>query len=143
MTPVQVLELRVNAKGMFQLSGGVNIGTPYILWIPADNLWCLHHNGRPQTKHADIALLGELCRQERAERGYIERVLSAAEPPDVASLDPSAREAHASRLRAEQAKARAHADAQAAAAAKAAQRLRYAPAAPALDPTSVDLDDLL
>ncbi len=107
--------------------------------MPADGLWCLHHNGRPQTKHADIALLGELCRQERAERGYIERVLSAAEAPDVASLDPEARAAHTRLRTAEQARARALADAQAVERAAATQRLRYtAPLS-----TNIDLDDLL
>lgn len=72
------------------------MGVPYILWLPADETFCLHAYGSPQCKHPDAGVLGEMLKNERIEPGFIKRVLSAAEAPDIASLNPHAyRAAHA------------------------------------------------
>ena len=134
LTPADVLTLRLSAKGLRAFGGGVDLGTPYILWLPADALFCLHAYGAPQAKHADAGLLGLMLKNERVEPGYIRRVLSAAEPPDRASLNPSAHAAEAARMDAERRRQAARAAETAAAASR-----RFA----SLDISRLTLDDLL
>jgi len=115
------------------------MGVPFILYLPADDAFCLHAYGAPQAVHKDPALLAELLRQERAEPGFIRRTLDAAEPPDLATLDPAARLRQRSALAAESARQRQAALDDAEARREAASRLRYAPTVPITD---ISLDDL-
>ncbi len=134
LTTEDVLTLRASCKGLRNLGGGVDLGTPYILFLPADGVFCLHAYGSPQAKHASAALLGLMLQNERAEPGFIRRVLSAVEPPDLASLSPAAHRAETERRAAERRKREAYEAEQAATAARRAS---------ALDVSKLTLDDLL
>lgn len=133
LTPQIVLELRTSAKSLRGLGGGVNTGFPYILYLPADDMFCLHHNGAPQCKHGDPRVLGHMLRCERVQPGWIASVLSAAEPPDLAALDPAAQAAQRAAYARE---VRRQVDAAAAAQAAATRRLS------AFDISRISLDDL-
>lgn len=134
LTPADIQTLRLSCPSLRNLGGGVNMGFPYIIYLPGDGLFCLHAYGSPQAKSPDAALLAECLRQERAEPGFIRRILSTATDVDEASLDPQARQRRAS--------------AQRAALISAAQtasttRAQLARRASALDPRKLSLDDLL
>lgn len=134
-----VLDLRLNAHSLRHLGGGVNLGVPYILLIPADDVFCLHAYGSPQTTHKDARVLAECLRQERAEPGFIQRLLDGREPPDLATLNPAERMDRRRAQAAYEASMRAAAQARAEAERTAASRLRYTPQKPLSD---LSLDDL-
>ncbi len=139
LTVSDVLTLRLSAHSLRHTGGGMDPGFPFILYLPADDAFCLNCYGAPQAVHKDPALLAELLRQERAEPGFIRRMLSAAEPPDLATLDPAARVRQRSALAAESARQRQAALDSTEARREAAARLRYVPAVPLTD---ISLDDL-
>lgn len=112
LTPAEIMDLRVSCRTLRNIGGGLNAGFPYILYIPSDEVFCVCFNGSPQAKHFDPRVLGALLSGERAEPGYIKRILSANEPCDIAAASPrmrstyhtthaqrEAEEAHAASLR--------------------------------------------
>lgn len=133
LTPAIVMDLRLSCPSLRNLGRGVNMGVPYILWLPADEVFCLHAYGSPQAKHPDASILGLMLKNERAEPGFIRRVLSPAEPCDAASLNPHARALYIKRRAAERASAEAYRAEQAAALLRRASLL---------DPAKLTLDDL-
>ena len=133
LTPTTILDLRASCPSLRNLGGGINMGVPYILYLPAEDTFCLHAYGSPQAKHADPAVLAECLRQERAEPGFIRRILSTAEPCDIASLDPAARAKHAAQRAQEAARAAAYRQEQDAA---AKRRMSL------LDASRLSLDDI-
>lgn len=139
LTIADVLDLRHNAHSLRHLGGGVNLGVPYILLIPADDVFCLHAYGSPQTTHRDARVLAECLRQERAEPGFIRRMLDATDPPDLATLNPAERADRRKQQLAFEASMRAAAQAREEAERTAASRLRYTPQKPVSD---LSLDDL-
>jgi hypothetical protein len=136
MTPADLTLLRASiTPSLRSLGGGVNMGVPYILYLPADDLFCLHQGGSPQCKSADPALLGYMLRRERQEPGFIARALSPALDPETALLPAPALAARQSALDAQSAStARAREASEDAAWRK--RRLQL------LDPTAISLDDL-
>jgi|SRR6185312_36390 len=133
LTPADIMSLRTSAATLRNLGGGVNLGSPYILYLPADDAFCLHAYGSPQAKHADPRVLGAMLAGERAEPGYIRRVLSPLTDCDTASLAPDDRAARERHRASEAARVRA-AEAERA---EAARRRAHA-----IDVSKLDLEDL-
>lgn len=70
------------------------IGVPFILYLPADDAFALHAYGLMLATSPDPGVLAECLRQERAEPGFIRRILDPSHDAAVASLDPVSRRAH-------------------------------------------------
>lgn len=135
LTPTDIMALRLTCRGLRSLGGGVNMGAPYILYVPASETFCLHAYGSPQATSLDLNVLGAMLRAERAEPGFIRRVLGSEEPCDVATLDPAARARHAAQQAAERARQRLEADDN--------DEARWAARrASMMDPAKISLDDL-
>jgi len=134
LTPAVVMALRtsITTRGS---SDGTNdrMGVPFIVYVPSDDAFVLHAYGSPQAMHRDPRVLGQMMRCERAEAGFIRRVLSAQEPCDIATLAPDAR----ARYAATQAQERARI-AQQRQEAEEAQRAR----ARVFDASRISLDDI-
>lgn len=133
LTPADVMDLRSTCTTLRGIYPGPMLPHPYILYLPADDLFCLCAYGSPQAKSANPAVLAACLRAERAEAGFIRRILSSEEPCDVATLAPDARARHASLVAQEAARRR-----------QAAQeaddrRLRLGSH---LDPAKISLDDI-
>jgi len=95
LTPTHVAELRASVtRSLRSLGGGVDLGVPYILYLPADGLFCLHAYGSPQAKHASAAVLGACLVSERAEPGFIRRVLDTSLDCELVLRDHDTRAAH-------------------------------------------------
>lgn len=136
LTPSALTMLRASiGPSLRALGGGVNYGFAYILYLPADDLFCLNANGSPQCKCEDASVLGEMLRRERAEPGFIARALSPALDPETALLPSPALAQRQSALDAQ--KARSAAEREALADAEWRKR-RIA----AFDPAAITLDDL-
>lgn len=101
LTPTDIMDLRtsMHSRGADGTNGSV--GAPFIVYVPSDQTYALHCDGLTWAVHRDPTVLCSMLRCERAERGFIRRVLSATEPCDVASLAPDARAAHEAAQRAE------------------------------------------
>lgn len=98
LTPAMVMDLRGScAMRTSDDSTGDRMGVPFIVYIPSDDAFSLHAYGSPQAVHKDVRVLAQVIRCERAEAGFIRRILSPQEPCDVATLGPDrrARYAHA------------------------------------------------
>lgn len=106
-----VLTLRASIR--WRLAVTLPDSLPRIVYSASDDLYVLHHDGHIQCQHEDVAVLAALLRGERAERGFIHRVVSATEPPDAATLAPDAYAARHRTLAAEAAHIRLWADEQA------------------------------
>lgn len=111
LTVSDVLTLRASIH--WRLAVPLPDSLPRIVYSASDDLYVLHHDGHIQCQHADIGVLAALLRGERAERGFIFRVVSASEPPDAATLAPDAYAARRAALAAEAARIRLWADEQA------------------------------
>jgi hypothetical protein len=134
LTPAVVMDLRVSMS-MRGSSDGTNdrIGVPFLVYSPSEDAFVLHAYGSPQAMHADPRVLAQVMRCERAEAGFIRRILSAQEPCDVATLSPDARARYAHTQAAEAARRRLLAQ-------EAAETLSRR--ASHIDPAKLSLDDL-
>lgn len=112
LTVDDVLMLRASIK--WRIAVTLPDSLPRIVYNPSEEAYALHHDGHIQCQHADITVLAALLRGERAERGFIHRVVSASEPPDAATLAPDAYAARRAAQGAEAARIRLWADEQAA-----------------------------
>lgn len=133
LTPPDVMDLRASCASLRGLGGGVNMNVPFILYLPADDLYCLHAYGSPQAKSANPAVLAACLRAERAEPGFIRRILDPSEPCTVATLSPDARARYASRVAETAALQREAAET----AREAAYRRAHV-----IDPARISLDDI-
>ncbi len=91
LTVADVCILRASLKPSARIPdtpGGGPIGAPYILWSESDSAYVLHAYGRTQAVSPQVQVLAACLRNERAEPGFIRRLLDASEPPDLATLDP-------------------------------------------------------
>lgn len=132
LTPAVVMDLRASISTRGSADGtNDRLGVPFIVYSPSEDAFILHAYGSAQALHRDPCILGQLIRCERAEAGFIRRILSAQEPCDVATLSPDAR-ARYSAARADEA-ARLHRQTQDFA---EASRSRTR----AIDPARIDLD---
>jgi hypothetical protein len=107
------------------------LGVPFIVYVPSDDAFCLHAYGSPQALHSDPRVLAQMIRCERAERGFIRRVLSPAEPCDIATLSPDRRARYAAHQAQERDRQRAARD--------LAESARVS-LAKHIDPAKLDLD---
>lgn len=90
LTPAQITDLRASLRT--RATVGALVHEAYITYLPADAAFLLVCDGRAMALSADLSALAACLIQERAERGYILRVLDATAPPDEASLDPASRQ---------------------------------------------------
>jgi len=132
LTIADVLTLRASIRWRTNVT--LPDSLPRIVYSASDDAYVLHHNGRIQAQHEDIGVLAALLRGERAEPGFIARVVQSHEPPDAATLAPDARRAQQARDNAEAAKRRLYASTEAA---DAKRRVSL------LDASRLTLDDLI
>lgn len=97
-------------------------------------------DGRPQCAHADPAVVGYLLKAERAEPGFVARLMDTTWDPETMCLEPVERLARQGAIREAAAKVRFAAEEAAREARAAAARLRNVPQA---RPQALGLDDLL
>lgn len=110
---------------------------PYITYLPADDAWLLHAYGHLQAVSPRIDVLAACLRCERAERGFIARILDTSEDVRLASLQPDLAAAERRRQAEERLRAQRQQDTE-----RAALERRRA----LLGPTNIlgiELDDLL
>lgn len=133
LTPAIVMDLRVSISYRGSADGAGHIGVPFMVYAPAEDAFVLHAYGSAQAMHSDPLVLAQVMRCERAEAGFIRRILSAQEPCDVATLAPDERARYAATQAHERRRlAQQHADAS-----DALQRR-----ARALDVSKISLDDI-
>lgn len=137
LTPVDVSTLRASIR--WRGTVGANVHTSQIVWIASDETFGLISDGRIMATSADVRILAACLIAERAEPGYIRRIIDSTEPPDVATLDPAARLAAKRRSDANAARIR-ELNRQSA---EAARQRRIGAWRGEIDPTTVDLDDIL
>jgi hypothetical protein len=135
LTPAIIMDLRTSVPAQVRCldTGLGTIGVPFILHLPADDLFALHAYGLMLAVHADPRVLGECLRQERAEPGFIRRILDPREDVLAASLDPKGRAVLAAQRRMEAAKQADYARSQEAAIERRTSHLNL---------TAIGLDDL-
>lgn len=134
LTPPLIMDLRTSISHRGS-SDGTNdrMGVPFLVYSPSEDAFILHAYGSAQAMHADPRVLGQMIRCERAEAGFIRRVLSAQEPCDIATLSPDVRARYAATQAQERARlAQQRTDAEDAL--KARSR--------AIDPAKISLDDI-
>lgn len=133
LTPAQITDLRASIRYR-GATVGKDAESVYVIYYPADAAFGLVVGSRLMAISADLEALASCLVAERAERGFIARVLDSAEPPDGASLDPAGRaRANASRA-ADAARLRLQEDADADYARRRASHI---------DVAKLDLEDLL
>lgn len=131
LTPADIMDLRASLT--WRVSDGTVPEVPHIIYSASEDGFILRAYGRPMAQHCDPAVLAECLRQERAEPGFIRRILDPREDAFMASLDPaSAVSAHA-RLAADASRARAYREEQDAASVRRARQLNL---------TKIGLEDL-
>ncbi len=133
LTPADVMDLRSTCTTLRGIYPGPLLPHPYVIYLPADDLYCLCAYGSPQATSANPAVLAACMRAERSESGFIRRILSSDEPCDVATLAPDARARHAALVAQGLAQRRQ-------AAAEAEERRRSF--ARVIDPAKLSLDDI-
>lgn len=98
LTPADICDLRLSmrkapaASAMDHSTFGRaerDTGAPYILYLSADDAYLLRAYGSAQCTHANPAILAACLRNERAEPGFIRRVLDPSYTIEEASLDPA------------------------------------------------------
>lgn len=136
LTEADVLSLRYSLRPEARIPDPAGpVGAPYILWGSSDDIYILHAYGRTVAVHANIALLAACLRNERAEPGWIRRIMDPAEDPYVSTLNPYAAMKERQRRQGQDAERKAHDEARA-----DARRSRTVVRAVTAD---LDLDDLL
>lgn len=91
LTAADVMALRCSLTERSRVRASIAAleGVPCITYLPAEGVFCLHAYRRVQATSPDINPLAACLRQERAERGFIARVMDPANLPDEATLDPA------------------------------------------------------
>lgn len=131
LTPTDIMALRTSIR--WRGSIGEFAHRAAILYYPADDCFGLLADGRVMATSADIRLLGECLRQERAQPGFIRRIMDPTFDCFTASLDPAGFARTVAQQRADAARAKLLAEE----AAEIARRRRNA-----IDVRRLDLDDL-
>ena len=133
LTPADIMLLRASVSTRSADGTNGSVGVPFIVYIPSDDAFALHAYGACQCVHEDPRLLAQMLRCERAEKGFIARVLSPLEPCTVAGLSPDER----ARFARHQANVREQQRASREAAEEAARRR-----ANMIDPSCINLDNI-
>ncbi len=134
LTPAVVMDLRASISTRGSADGtGDRLGVPFLVYSPSEDAFVLHAYGSAQAMHRDANVLGQLIRCERAEAGFIRRVLSSQEPCDVATLAPDARARYAATQASEKRRLALQAE-------EADEALRRR--ARAIDVSKISLDDI-
>ena len=107
---------------------------PFITYLPADDAWALHAYGHTQAASRRLDVLAACLRCERAEPGFIRRILDTREDARLMSLTPDLAAAERQRAGIERQRAAQAAADRAAQAARIAAMKR---------PERLDLDDFL
>lgn len=139
LTPANVQDLRDSIR--WRVSNGrddtwTDPGVAYIIWGPADGHYILRAYGRPMAASHDIAVLAACLRAERAEPGFIARILDPATDCRTASLSPDLAAAERRRLAALAAEVRSRASLD-------AELKRTRAVNRRVDVSKIELDDLL
>lgn len=139
LTPAAVQTLRDSLHWRVANGREDNWDTPgvaLIIWSASDSLYILRCGGRPMAQSADIAPLAACLRAERAEPGFIARIMDPATDCRTASLAPDAALAEKHRLSALQAEIRAHTQ-------SSAETKRHVSVKRRVDVSKITLDDLI
>lgn len=93
LSPADIMALRTSVPARVRCldTGLGSIAVPFILYLPADDAFALHSYGLMLATSKDPAPLAECLRQERAEPGFIRRILDPREDVIHAALDPAGR----------------------------------------------------
>lgn len=138
LTPADIILLRTSIRRAIPLDNS-SIGQfafPSIIYLPADDAFGLVYQSRMRAVSTDARVLAQCLRCERAEPGFIERILNAEVDCAIASLSPDLARAASARAYEERVRAREAAEARQ----RTAQRREtIAPG----DITLTTLDDLL
>jgi hypothetical protein len=133
LTPADIMDLRASLK--WRTSNGESPLYPHIIYLPADEAFLLVVDGRRMAVSKDPEVLAACLRNERAEPGYVRRVLDSTDDVQLAALNPAEAAQERSRRNAEAAALRARQEEE-----RATQmRLRNARS---VDPATFTLDDL-
>ncbi len=132
LTATHIMDMRLSMPHRGS-SDGSRLGVPFMVYSPSEDAFILHNDGAVWALHRDPRVIAQMMACERAEPGFIRRVLSTAEPCDVASLSPDERAAHVAQARTEHLKRLAY---------EQDQREAVARRAAALNPTPLTLDDI-
>ena len=138
ITPAQIMDLRASMRAAIPLDTSTigQFAHPSIIYLASDDAFGLVHGSRLKAVSADPALLAHILRCERAEPGFIDRILDPAEDCRMAALDPHAARLERQRARSEHLKSEADALAK-----SEALRRRNSILRP--DASTLELDDLL
>lgn len=131
LTPADIMDLRTSLT--WRVSDGTVPEVPHIIYSASEDGFILRAYGRPMAQHRDPAVLAECLRQERAEPGFIRRILDPREDAFMAALDPASAAATRTQREADASRARAYREEQ-----EAASTRRVA----ALNLTKIGLEDL-
>lgn len=131
LTPHAVLTLRASVRWRGQVDIDAGAAT-LVTYSASERAFQLSAYGRVMALSPDPLPLCAMLVQERAESGFIARLLDTAVDPETACLDPAQRAARITQINAAKALTRQHTETTA-----ANRRLQ------ALRPSSVSLDDLL
>lgn len=131
LTPVDVMDLRGSI--MWRVSDGTISEIPHLLYSASEDGFILRAYGRPMAQHRDPTVLAECLRQERAEPGFIRRILDPREDAFMAALDPASAAATRTRLAADASRAREYTESQSREAVRRASQLNL---------TKIGLEDL-
>lgn len=133
LTPADIMDLRASITYRGSSDSTNPLSVPFIVYGAPDGVFYLHAYGGCQCASSDPRVLGAMLAGERAEPGYIRRVLSPLTDCDTASLVPDdrvARERHRAALAATARQAEAER-------AEAVRRRAHA-----IDVSKLDLEDL-
>lgn len=134
ITPALIQDLRDSIR--YRVANGQGSPEPHILYMPADERFLLKVSTRAMCAHSDIRVLARLLLCERAEPGFVARIMDTATDCRVASLAPDLAAAERRRLAGLNAEIaeRNRSD---------AERKRQSTAASRVDVSKMSLDDLL
>lgn len=136
LSAADITMLRVWSHSTGFISDGTDAGFPFITFILSDRTYALHSQGRTVAVSPSPDIISACLRNERIEPGYCRRILDPLTPPDVASLSPEARLAHARQNALSADQERRYAEEQ-----EAIRRRRFTQTH--VDVNAVTLDDLL
>lgn len=137
LTPADVADLRASVRWRLHDHLEPGIALAWINYAPADDMFILHAYGHTQALSVRLEVLAACLRCERAEPGFIERILNPAEDVRMASLTPDLARAERMRQYEERQRQQAHTDAQ------TARTVRRNSILPPTDVSGFELDDLL
>ena len=91
LTPADIADLRASLHSRPHDATGDSLGFPFIVWGQAGREWYLHAYGRTMATSKRIEPLAACLIAERAEPGFIARVLDVSWTVEEALLDADAR----------------------------------------------------